>query len=207
MAKKSKKTDVTPTTATAVEVTPVAAATVTTLPEFDLLASIRALHAGAPLGDTFTVPAPYAALVDAIREVFGEELPREGRDLPFYQRVTRAFEGAMAARLPDAPVPSRVNTTHWLGLGIQDAQDVVYHALAVSGVFVSADLVCCIWRALAPRAACGYLTTGVAKGYATTTLSAYMRGEHGTNPWFPGAVEAIRPWYVAGGVTHAPKAK
>lgn len=208
MAKtKTSKTKTLPVVTTETEVT--------TLPDtspvttFDLDAAVRALHnaAGVTLAADFRVPASYAALVDTIRAVMPDASAATNRDRAFYERVTRAVHTRMRELLPDAPEPEKVNTTHFLGLGIQDAQDVAYHALAVSGVFVSADLVACLWRALAPKAKCDFLGTGIAKGYPTTTLSAYMRGDHGTNPWFPGAVEALRPWFVAGGVTSAPKAK
>lgn len=218
---KTSKTPVTPeaivATDTATQIEPIADAApapelpvdVPAEPTFDLDAAVRVLHATQPLAPEFRVPASYAALVATLRSVVPDldAVTGKDRDDAFYRRVVRAIETRMREALPDAPEPATIHTSRWLGLGVQDAQDVVYHACAASGMFVPADIVCCVWRALLPKAKCDYLGRGIAKGYATTTLSGYMRGDHGTNPWFPGAVEALRPWYVAGGVTNAPKAK
>jgi hypothetical protein len=168
---------------------------------------IRTYHANAgyPMPDGW-IPSPsHVGLIAAIRIVVpGIVRPIDTTPMD-YDAVVRAFETAFdVAGLPPYN-PATPNTTRVGGLGITDAQNVVYHACAISGVFVPDDVVACVWASIAPRARCRYTTTAIAKRYATSTLSAYMRGDHGGNPMVSDAVNVIRPWYVAGGVTRAPK--
>lgn len=182
------------------DVIPADVPTVPTVPAFDVVTVIRAAYdaMGVPMPMS-PIPAAFVGMVDAIRAIM-PTVPANIAERS-YADIVRAFTSAFDAAEFPAHNPATPHTTRFGGLGITDAQNVVYFACAVSGVFVPADVVCCVWRAIAPSARCDYIGRGIPRGYATTTLSGYMRGDHGPNPWFPGAVDVIRPWYVAGGVT------
>lgn len=174
---------------------------------YDAVATVRAMAvaAGCPLPDAFVVPAAFVAMVTAIRAIVPTVVRTDIGTANLRDVVARFTDAFDAAGFPAAD-PSHRNTSRFGGLGIMDGQNALYTAIAVSGVFVADDIVNAVWRAIAPFARCDYMGIGVAKRYPTSTLSAYMRGDHAhASPMIPGSVEIIRPWYVAGGITHPPK--
>ena len=211
MSKRNRRPSVPTTTTTvdtihAADVATVPPATVATVPAYDADAAVRALYDAAGSVAPATIPPAFATMVGIIRAVVAT-VPASIPDRR-YDRIVTALSSAMdAAGFPTVDASTPINTTRFAGMGITDAQNTVYIACAASGVFVSGDVVACVWRAIAPRAKCDYIGRAIPRGYAASTLSMFVRGDHGTAPWFPNAVtdDVIRPWYVAGGVTHAPK--
>lgn len=110
-----------------------------------------------------------------------------------------AITAELAAAFPGAlGVTVGKNTGRFSGLHVFESQNTGYVAAAMSGVHVTDGMFVAAWAADVPTARCAYLTTGYDKRYPTSTLTAYLNGDHNAAPGLPGAVDLVRAWRDAG---------
>lgn len=136
------------------------------------------------------VPTAVRAFTAMVRAIIAMPV-----DTPDHIRAATSTAVRAASAVVDAPMPAGMNG-RWSGLGIRYAQNMMYVAIAMSGIPVAridGGHIVAMWAAELPHARCPFAER---PGYGMSTLTDYVNGRHGDVPMADDATARtiVRTW-------------